>query len=397
MKQTDADILYQYVRDIIFGDNRSLLSEEELPAECGKLVRELNQLHIWLKESSEFAGDIATGRLNSESPSENNPFSEPLQQLRSNLSHLVWQTKQVANGDYSQKVAMLGEFSEAFNTMTEQLRQRENALLEQNTLLSYITDNIGELVIVIDDETNEVLYENRAVIDLTMKEPKTAEVLYRYIEKYRSINESRSQDVNFCQSDGLGQKVCYHIDSFHIDWQGRQSTAHLLRNITEQKAWESSIEYAANSDQMTGLYNRRYCMKVLESYVAEKISFSVCFADLDRLKYVNDNFGHAFGDEYIKLAARILKESFRDEDVICRFGGDEFVVLLKGCDDKCMDVRMKQVRKRLEQYASENKREYRMSISYGIINCNKDNKLSAEEILNQSDEKMYRFKQLHRE
>lgn len=397
MKPTDADILCQYVRDILVENSVPLLSEKELPPEYGKFVQELNKLHIWLKEMSGFAEDIAKGRLNGRVPSEDNPFSEPLKLLRSNLSHLVWQTKQVASGDYSQKVAMFGEFSEAFNTMTEQLRQRENALLEQNTLLSYITDNIGELVIVIDDETNEVLYENRALIDLTIKEPSVAEILYRDMEKYKVIEDCRSRDMNISVLSCPGQTICYHMDSFNIDWQGRQAMAHLLRNITEQRAWETSIEYAANSDQMTGLYNRRYCMKILENYVAENIRFSVCFADLDRLKYVNDNYGHAYGDEYIKVAAKLLKERFRDEDVVCRFGGDEFVVLVKGCDDRCMDIRMEQVRELLVQYASENKREYRMSISYGIINCDGNNRLSAEEILNESDEKMYHFKQLHRE
>ena len=171
MKQNDADIIFAYLKSILFERNASMLSEQDVTTEFTKVVQGMNLLHEWLNELSGFAEDIALGNLNGKMPARANPLCDSLKMLRSNFSHLVWQTKQVANGDYSQKVAMLGEFSDAFNQMTEQLKQRELALREQNALLSCITDNIGEYVVVFDEETKEVLYENKSWVDTTMREP----------------------------------------------------------------------------------------------------------------------------------------------------------------------------------------------------------------------------------
>lgn len=396
MKQADADILFQYLKDIIFEKNVPMLSVKDVQPDYERFVQGMNMLHIWLSESSKFAIEIAEGRLNGENPSKDNPFCDSLKMLRSNLIHLVWQTKQVAKGDYSQQVAMLGEFSEAFNMMIRQLQQRENALLEQNSLLTYLTDNIGELVIVMDEETNEVWYENKAMIKMKTGNPKMAETLISNLVEFNIENGCRSWDLDFPDPEGSVRMLCYDIHSFYIDWKGSRATAHLIRNITEHKAWENSIEYAANTDALTGLYNRRYCMNVLKECAEEKQIFSLCFADLDRLKYVNDNFGHAYGDDYIKQAARLLKESFREGDVICRYGGDEFVIIVKTCVGQSIELRMEKVRERLEKMASTSQREYSMSISYGIIFCDENSELSVEEILSEADEKMYYFKQLHR-
>ncbi len=396
MRQNDADIIFAYLKSILFERNASMLSDQDVSTEFSKVVQGMNLLHNWLNELSGFAEDIALGNLNGKMPERANPLCDSLKMLRSNFSHLVWQTQQVANGDYSQKVAMMGEFTDAFNIMIEQLKQRELALREQNALLSCITDNIGEYVIVFDEETKEVLYENKALIDTTIKEPELIDILHQYLEETNADTSIRSRDISFISPSLTDRMLHYHLNSFFIDWQGRKSIAYLLRDVTDQKEWESSIEYAANSDPLTGLFNRRYCMEILEGYVRDKEDFSVCFADLDKLKYVNDNFGHACGDEYILTTTSVLRDHFRKEDIICRIGGDEFVILMQGCSSKYMEMRMKQVRSRLAQLALKGEHNFSMSISYGIYASNENEGLSADEILEKSDERMYAFKQAHR-
>ena len=353
----------------------------------------MNLHHDWLNEVSNFIEDIALGNLNRKMPARANPLCDSLKMLHSNFSYLIWQMKQVATGDYTQKVAMMGEFSEAFNLMIEQLKQRESALQEQNDLLSCITDNIGEYVIVFDEETKEVLYENISWMDTTMREPELVDILFHYLEEANEDTSIRSKNFNFISPSISDRILHYHLNSFFIDWQGRSSIAYLLRDVTEQKEWESSIEYVANSDPLTGLYNRRYCMDVLDSYVKNKKTFSLCFADLDKLKYVNDTFGHAIGDEYILTTVSVLRNHFRKEDLICRIGGDEFVIIMQDDSNKYMEMRMKQVRLRMAQLSLEDSRDFKMSISYGIYDCDTDNELSAEEILEKADERMYIFKQ----
>lgn len=373
-----------------------MLSEQDVSSEFTKVVQGMNRLHSYLNEADNFAKDIALGNLNGKMPAEENPLCDSLKLLRSNFSRMVCQTKQVANGDYSQKVAMMGELSDAFNMMIDQLKQRELALCEQNALLSCITDNIGEYVIVFEEETKEVLYENKSWIDTAISEPELIDMLYHYLEEANADISIRSKDISFSLSCTPDRVLHYLMNSFFIDWQGRKSIAYLLRNVTERKERESSLEYAAKSDSLTGLYNRRYCMEVLERFVKDKKVFSVCFADLDRLKYVNDTFGHAYGDEYILTTVSILREYCRKEDIICRIGGDEFVIIMENCPRKYVEMRMRQVRLRMKQLVIKNIQKFTMSLSYGIYDSAEGNELSADEILEKSDERMYAFKQAHR-
>ena len=78
-----------------------------------------------------YSAEISKGNLSIEAPGRDNFLCENLKNIHANLNHLTWQAKQVAKGDYSQSVSYLGEFSEAFNTMTKQLKEREEELEEE--------------------------------------------------------------------------------------------------------------------------------------------------------------------------------------------------------------------------------------------------------------------------
>ncbi|WMC93396.1 sensor domain-containing diguanylate cyclase [Kineothrix sp. MB12-C1] len=396
MKEKDADILFQYLKDILYERGVPMLSEQEVSAESAKLVDGMNLLHGWLKEGYQFATDISEGILNGEEPSKDNPLCGPLKMLRSNFVHLVWQTKQVASGDYSQQVAMMGDFSAAFNTMTEQLMQRESALREHNELLSYITDNIGEYVVVLDRETKDFLHENKSFLNISIEKPELVNALKRALEDYDIETNGRFWEISISSADQADRMLYYHVDSFHINWKGKSATAYLLRDITERKEWESSIEYAANSDVLTKLYNRRYCINTISKYIEEQEEFLVCFIDLDKLKEVNDTFGHCLGDEYIVIAADILMENAGRDDIICRIGGDEFIIIMRGYSEEQVRMRMEQIRKQLFQLSKEGKVKYLMNLSYGIARYNKNNMHNAEEIMHEADKNMYLFKRENR-
>ena len=105
----------------------------------------------------------------------------------------------------------------------------------------------------------------------------------------------------------------------------------ISRDITDRKRHQNQIQHLATHDQLTGLANRY----ILEEVGAELLAlsrrldqqFCLFFIDLDNLKQVNDHYGHEIGDEVLKTTARRLEYSFRMTDVICRLGGDEFIVL----------------------------------------------------------------------
>lgn len=118
-------------------------------------------------EQRHFVGQLSAGELAVEPPSRQNFLVGELKELHSGLKHLTWQASQVAKGDYHQRVDFLGDFSDGFNRMIEQLDEREQSLnnkavaLEQYmTLLSSIVDHLPDWLVVVEDESKEIIYLN---------------------------------------------------------------------------------------------------------------------------------------------------------------------------------------------------------------------------------------------
>ncbi|UVI28756.1 sensor domain-containing diguanylate cyclase [Paenibacillus spongiae] len=98
-----------------------------------------------------------------------------------------------------------------------------------------------------------------------------------------------------------------------------------VESVERQKA---SLSLAAATDQLTGLYNRRMLEESMRTWLVQGMPFSLIVLDIDRFKSVNDRFGHQTGDEVLKHLARVMSDCVRLGDICCRFGGEEFVILL---------------------------------------------------------------------
>jgi diguanylate cyclase (GGDEF)-like protein len=112
--------------------------------------------------------------------------------------------------------------------------------------------------------------------------------------------------------------------------------ARIVGSLSSLKRVQAELMLLASTDALTGVVNRRTVLVVLEkqfSLAARKDDdIAVIFCDIDGLKAVNDNLGHAAGDEFIKLASSALLDSLRDCDTVGRLGGDEFLIVLPDCD-----------------------------------------------------------------
>lgn len=114
----------------------------------------------------------------------------------------------------------------------------------------------------------------------------------------------------------------------------------MLTDITEILKAEEEIHYLSYHDKLTGLYNRAYVEKALQEIEQAGVSpLSVIVIDMNGLKITNDMFGHEQGDRLLVAMAQVLKNACRPEDVVARWGGDEFLVLLPGADSQsCQQV-----------------------------------------------------------
>jgi len=163
----------------------------------------------------------------------------------------------------------------------------------------------------------------------------------------------------------------------------------VVRDITERKLAEERILYISLHDDLTDLYNRNYLDEELKRLdTARQLPLSVIMADLNGLKLINDTYGHAVGDRALKCAADIIKKSCREEDIIARWGGDEFVILLpqtgaeeasslcKRIADSCLEVSVKSVP---------------VSMAIGIAS-KVDQKSDLNDILREAENGMYKQK-----
>lgn len=162
-----------------------------------------------------------------------------------------------------------------------------------------------------------------------------------------------------------------------------------------------SLHNMSNTDFLTGVQNRNsfeLSLSNLEN-TSEKRNTALLSADMDRLKYVNDTFGHAAGDEYIRFGCRVIQKAIPDSSILYRVGGDEFAVLLKNTSEeevrelaeKIQEVLKKENEKNIGNTVEKNS----MSIGYAVFDPEKDNSLF--DTLKRADEVMYAQKRRHKE
>lgn len=169
----------------------------------------------------------------------------------------------------------------------------------------------------------------------------------------------------------------------------------IARNITLRREMEERIKYMGFHDTLTGLYNRRFFEEQLEHFSAgRKYPIGLIIFDVNGLKIVNDSFGHSVGDQMLVAAANALNNSFRKEDIIARIGGDEFAVLLTGCDNSIIEETLKRVDENLKKIDISNIR-LPLSISYGFA-LKMDKKMSASSFFKEADDMMYKKKILEK-
>jgi diguanylate cyclase (GGDEF)-like protein/PAS domain S-box-containing protein len=211
----------------------------------------------------------------------------------------------------------------------------------EREMLSSITLNIGEGVCAIDTQ-GRLSFANPAAADLIAIPPAdpggpTAEqapgfLLEPAMQAMRSGGTIRVEDASFAGRSGKLIPVAYTASTMLRD--GKPSGAVIaFRDITERKAYENELRYHACYDSLTGLANRRLLVErldeALQRTARDQRPRALVFVDVDRFKGVNDSLGHVTGDEFLIAIADRMRQLLHDGDLLARFGGDEFVVLVE--------------------------------------------------------------------
>ena len=170
---------------------------------------------------------------------------------------------------------------------------------------------------------------------------------------------------------------------------GKRVFHSLWRDISERKEMEEKMEYLSYHDQLTGLYNRRFFVEELSRLDEEKnLPLTIIMGDVNGLKLVNDSFGHAIGDELIKKVAENMSKGCRNNDIISRIGGDEFVILLPKTDT----YEAEKIVERIKDLSLKEKlSSIEISISFGY-ETKKSEEENIQDILKKAEDNMYKRK-----
>lgn len=178
-----------------------------------------------------------------------------------------------------------------------------------------------------------------------------------------------------------------------------------LRNVISNLAEDLLIEQEefkkyAIMDSLTGVLTRNEGISILEKQMQlakiNNVSIVVCFIDVNNLKQVNDTYGHQEGDHMLKTFAKILQDSIRNYDVVFRYGGDEFVLILYKITLNEANIVWQRILNKVEDYNKSYQKPYKISASHGFAEYNPVSQLSAEELLKIADEKMYQEKIIYK-
>lgn len=401
---TTAQALFDFLKDILYAPDSAKLDLQSLDPDFYPLGEGMQFLADCIRESRHFVRALAKGDLSLTPPGGDNVLAAPFKEMQGSLRHLAWQTQQIAKGDYSQRVDFMGEFSTAFNTMTEQLKERTDGLIQEKEkveqknqelrqnldLVLALTNYTHNMIFVLASHSEKEIFVNQPAQWFQKANPGAAQQLQTIMRQRRINNRYGSEFWETEVAFPHDTKAFYKIESFELSWLEERAMVHIVMDDTQRKKRETMMYSLAYTDPLTGLSNRRYAMDRMDELIHKGIPFLLTFVDLDYLKYCNDMFGHNNGDYYLTKAAQVLKTMGGE---LCRVGGDEFILIQPGTDLDEQNQRLSKLRDLLHK---QNEKPYPMSFSYATSLVPANPPRTLDEYIQQTDVAMYHYKVHHK-
>lgn len=169
-----------------------------------------------------------------------------------------------------------------------------------------------------------------------------------------------------------------------------------IRYAVERHRLSSALRSLSLIDDLTGLYNRRGFADLGEQHLklARRTARAVLlvFLDVDRLKTINDTLGHHVGDRALIKVADILRDTFRQSDIIARMGGDEFAVMALEASEENQVELLQRLRERVQEINERSRESYRLSVSVGTARFDGEGRTRLDDLLAEADREMYEEK-----
>lgn len=246
--------------------------------------------------------------------------------------------------------------------------------------------------------SQKIVYANPAFTDICGKRYKDifATPFLKFVynddkKKIKTIFEDNKTNKRSEELRIIGNNTYRWVDfsSTDIIYKEKKSILITVLDITKKKKSEKKIRYLSFHDKLTGLYNRVYLEEEIERLnTVRQLPLSIIMGDVNGLKLVNDAFGHQTGNRLLHKIGNILKSVCRKEDIISRWGGDEFVILLPSTTEKIG----REICRRIKEACKEaQKKPIQLSIALGVATKDKSS-TKIKDVLKKAEDRMYKNK-----
>jgi two-component system, cell cycle response regulator len=186
--------------------------------------------------------------------------------------------------------------------------------------------------------------------------------------------------------------------------KGKIDDDRLMRSILysiERNRLMQELKEITITDDLTGLYNRRGFLVLAKKQLEMAARFDnilwLIYLDVDNMKWINDNLGHKEGDRSLVDMSEILRQTFRESDILARIGGDEFAVIAVNEVDMHSQQMLARVRENISSFNAKMGRPYKLSVSMGLVSCDSVSDCDINELLSIADKSMYKEKLIKKE
>lgn len=315
------------------------------------------------------------------------------------------------NGDVKEiyfRPALLDDSRSIVTLLDMTQRKQAETLLKESeehyrTAIEYSNDGVA---IVREDDH---LYVNQKFVEIFGYD-RPEEVIGRPIsiiihpddrERVNEINRRRQRgetvpnryEFKGIRKDGITINI--EVSAAKTTYRGEVVSLVYLRDVTERKRMEDRLHFMSFNDELTSLHNRRgfFTLADQQMKVAQRIKsrMMLFFIDIDDMKWINDTFGHREGDKALLNSATVLKETFRESDIIGRIGGDEFAILAFDTTDMTPELIKSRLQNQLDIHNVQSC-PYKLSLSIGISYYDPADPIFIDELMSKADSLMYEHK-----
>lgn len=295
----------------------------------------------------------------------------------------------------------LGHMARSFNKMTSDLQQSYLTMRQEKDKLFSVIQGTREAVVVTDAAGKVVLVNESAEALLEKSAARiSSEGILRLIdqpERFRALLENSDMAKEPTLFEYKGHWLLTSATTIHDKDGLAIGSAALLRDVTLEQALLKELERLSITDALTNVFNRRHLDATLKLELNRARETGACLAvvmyDVDFFKKFNDTYGHDQGDRVLKMAGQVMNETVRQYDVPCRYGGEEFTVILPSTDAEGAMYFAERLRKNIEAMTVDG---LKVTISLGVACFPMIEAGSPEALIEAADAAMYKSKEAGR-